>query len=116
VLVVACSLNEQSRRIVDREVMEALGPRGVLVNIGRGGHVDEPELVSALVDGRLGSAGLDVFADEPNVPEPLLALDNVVLAQHVASGTHETRTAMADVVLGNVEAHVLKKPLLNPVV
>jgi lactate dehydrogenase-like 2-hydroxyacid dehydrogenase len=101
VLVVACSLNEQSRHIVDREVMEALGPRGMLVNIGRGGHVDEPELNLALVDGRLGSAGLDVFADEPNVPEPLLALDNVVLARHVASGTHETRTAMADVVLGN---------------
>jgi lactate dehydrogenase-like 2-hydroxyacid dehydrogenase len=101
VLVVACSLNEQSRHIVDREVMEALGPRGMLVNIGRGGHVDEPELILALVDGRLGSAGLDVFADEPNVPEPLLALDNVVLARHVASGTHETRTAMADVVLGN---------------
>ncbi|GJM84423.1 hypothetical protein PR202_ga00091 [Eleusine coracana subsp. coracana] len=116
VLVVACSLNEQSRRIVDREVMEALGPKGVLVNIGRGAHVDEPELVSALVDGRLGGAGLDVFANEPNVPEALLELDNVVLAPHMASGTHETRTAMADVVLANLEAHVLKKPLLTPVV
>ncbi|GJN20454.1 hypothetical protein PR202_gb07835 [Eleusine coracana subsp. coracana] len=116
VLMVACSLNEQSRHIVNREVMEALGPKGVLVNIGRGAHVDEPELVSALVDGRLGGAGLDVFADEPNVPEALLELDNVVLAPHMASGTHETRTAMADVVLANLEAHVLKKPLLTPVV
>lgn len=116
VLVVACSLNEQSRHIVDREVMEALGPRGVLVNIGRGGHVDEPELVSALVDGRVGGAGLDVFADEPNVPGELLELDNVVLAPHMGSGTHETRTAMADLVLANLEAHVMKKPLLTPVV
>ncbi|TVU30876.1 hypothetical protein EJB05_22523, partial [Eragrostis curvula] len=116
VLVVACSLNEQSRRIVDREVIEALGPRGVLVNIGRGGHVDEPELVSALVDGRLGGAGLDVYADEPDVPEALMALDNVVLAPHMGSGSLETRTAMADLVLGNLEAHVLKKPLLTPVV
>ena len=71
VLVVACSLNEQSRRIVSREVMEALGPSGVLVNVGRGAHVDEPELVAALADGRLGGAGLDVFEDEPDVPEAL---------------------------------------------
>ncbi|XP_062204832.1 hydroxyphenylpyruvate reductase-like [Phragmites australis] len=116
VLVVACSLNEQSRGIVSREVIEALGPRGVLVNIGRGAHVDEHELVSALVDGRLGGAGLDVFEDEPEVPEALLALHNVVLAPHMGSGTRETRRAMADLVLGNLEAHVLKKPLLSPVV
>ncbi|XP_024315453.1 hydroxyphenylpyruvate reductase-like [Brachypodium distachyon] len=116
VLVVACPLNEQTRHIVNREVIEALGPKGVLINIGRGPHVDEPELVSALVEGRLGGAGLDVFEDEPNVPEALFALDNVVLVPHVGSGTHETRKAMADLVLGNLEAHVLKKPLLTPVV
>uniref|UniRef100_A0ACD5VPC2 Uncharacterized protein n=1 Tax=Avena sativa TaxID=4498 RepID=A0ACD5VPC2_AVESA len=116
VLVVACPLNEQTRHIVNREVIEALGPKGVLINIGRGPHVDEPELVSALVEGRLGGAGLDVFEDEPNVPEALFTLDNVVLVPHVGSGTHETRKAMADLVLGNLEAHVLKKPLLTPVV
>jgi lactate dehydrogenase-like 2-hydroxyacid dehydrogenase len=116
ILVVACPLNEQTRHIVNREVIEALGPKGVLINIGRGPHVDEPELVSALVEGRLGGAGLDVFEDEPNVPEALFALDNVVLVPHVGSGTHETRKAMADLVLGNLEAHVLKKPLLTPVV
>ncbi|CAM0880513.1 unnamed protein product [Alopecurus aequalis] len=116
VLVVACPLNEQTRHIVNREVIEALGPKGVLINIGRGPHVDEPELVSALVEGRLGGAGLDVFEDEPNVPEALFTLDNVVLVPHVGSGTHETRQAMADLVLGNLEAHVLKKPLLTPVV
>ncbi|WVZ72922.1 hypothetical protein U9M48_021304 [Paspalum notatum var. saurae] len=115
ILVVACPLNEQTRHIVNREVMEALGPKGVLINIGRGPHVDEPELVAALVEGRLGGAGLDVFEDEPNVPEVLFALDNVVLLPHVGSGTQETRTAMADLVLGNLEAHVLQKPLLTPV-
>ncbi|OEL31837.1 Hydroxyphenylpyruvate reductase [Dichanthelium oligosanthes] len=116
ILVVACPLNAQTRHIVNREVMEALGPKGVLINIGRGPHVDEPELVAALVEGRLGGAGLDVFEDEPNVPEALFALDNVVVVPHVGSATHETRKAMADLVLGNLEAHVLKKPLLTPVV
>jgi lactate dehydrogenase-like 2-hydroxyacid dehydrogenase len=116
ILVVACPLNEHTRHIVNREVMEALGPKGVLINIGRGPHVDEPEMVSALVEGRLGGAGLDVFEDEPNVPEVLFGLDNVVVVPHVGSGTHETRMAMADLVLGNLEAHVSSKPLLTPVV
>ncbi|AQK91155.1 DUF4378 domain protein [Zea mays] len=73
-------------------------------------------MVAALADGRLGGAGLDVFEDEPNVPEALLGMDNVVLLPHVGSGTNETRKAMADLVLGNLEAHVLSKPLLTPVV
>ena len=97
-------------------MMEALGPRGVLINIGRGPHVDEAAMVAALADGRLGGAGLDVFEDEPNVPEALLGMDNVVLVPHVGSATHETRTAMADLVLGNLEAHVAGKPLLTQVV
>ncbi|KAF0917336.1 hypothetical protein E2562_017510 [Oryza meyeriana var. granulata] len=116
VLVVACPLNEHTRHIVNREVMEALGPKGVLINIGRGPHVDEAALVAALVDGRLGGAGLDVFEDEPNAPEALFALDNVVLVPHVGSATHETRAAMADLLLGNLEAHVAGKPLLTQVV
>lgn len=93
-----------------------MGPKGFLINIGRGKHVDEPELVSALLDGRLGGAGLDVFEDEPHVPEQLLGLENVVLVPHVGSGTVETRTDMADLVLGNLEAHFLGKPLLTPLV
>ncbi|XP_068647262.1 glyoxylate/hydroxypyruvate/pyruvate reductase 2KGR [Aristolochia californica] len=116
ILVVACPLTEETRHIVNREVLNALGPKGVLVNIGRGPLVDEPELVSALLDGRLGGAGLDVFEREPHVPEELFKLDNVVLLPHVGSGTWETRKAMADLVLGNLEAHVMKKPLLTPVV
>lgn len=116
ILVVACALTQETRHIVNREVIDALGPKGVLINIGRGPHVDEPELVSALVEGRLGGAGLDVFENEPQVPEQLFGLDNVVLLPHVGSGTVETRKAMADLVIGNLEAHFLNKPLLTPVV
>lgn len=115
ILVVACALTEETRHIVNREVMDALGPKGVLINIGRGPHVDERELVSALVEGRLGGAGLDVYENEPEVPEELFGLENVVLLPHVGSGTNETRQAMADLVIGNLEAHFLKKPLLTPV-
>ncbi|GMH03686.1 hypothetical protein Nepgr_005525 [Nepenthes gracilis] len=116
ILVVACTLTEETRHIVDRKVIDALGPNGFLINIGRGPHVDEPELVSALVEGRLAGAGLDVFENEPHVPEELFKLDNVVLLPHVGSGTVETRRVMADLVLGNLEAHFLGKPLLTPVV
>ncbi|OVA20338.1 D-isomer specific 2-hydroxyacid dehydrogenase [Macleaya cordata] len=116
ILVVACPLTAETRHIINREVIDALGPKGVLINIGRGPHVDEPELVSALVEGRLGGAGLDVFEHEPEVPEQLFGLDNVVLLPHVGSGTWETRKAMADLVIGNLEAHFLNKPLLSPVV
>nr|XP_043624456.1 glyoxylate/hydroxypyruvate/pyruvate reductase 2KGR-like [Erigeron canadensis] len=116
ILVVACSLTEETRHIVNCDVIDALGPEGVLVNIGRGGHVDEPELVSALVEGRLGGAGLDVFEHEPEVPEELFGLDNVVVLPHVGSDTVETGKAMADLVVGNLEAHFNKKPLLTPVV
>ncbi|XP_020585699.1 hydroxyphenylpyruvate reductase isoform X2 [Phalaenopsis equestris] len=116
VLFVACALTHDTFHIVNREVIDALGPNGFLVNIGRGPLVDEPELVKALVEGRLGGAGLDVFENEPQVPEELFGLDNVVLLPHVGSGTVETRKEMADLVIWNLEAHVLKKPLLTPVV
>ncbi|CAJ1951149.1 unnamed protein product [Sphenostylis stenocarpa] len=114
VLVVACPLTEETHHIINREVINALGPKGFLINIGRGKHVDEPELVSALVEGRLAGAGLDVFENEPVVPEELFGLENVVIVPHIGSGTLETRTAMADLVLGNLEAHFLGKPLLTP--
>lgn len=116
ILVVSCNLNKSTHHIVNRQVIEALGPDGILINIARGPLVDESELVSALVEGRLGGAGLDVFEKEPHVPEELLKLENVVLTPHVASGTNETRIAMADLVVGNLEAHFLNKPLLTPVV
>lgn len=116
ILLVACALTEETRYIVNRKVINALGPKGYLINTGRGSHVDGPELVSALVEGRLGGAGLDVFEKEPHVPEELFKLDNVVLMPHVASATEETRKDMANLVIKNLEAHFSGKPLLTPVV
>ncbi|KAJ4818333.1 Glyoxylate reductase [Rhynchospora pubera] len=116
ILVVSCALTDETRLIINRAVIDALGPQGVLINIGRGHHVDESELVSALVEGRLGGAGLDVFENEPDIPEELFQLDNVVMTPHVGSDTVETSMAMADLVIANLEAHVIGRPLLTPVV
>ncbi|XP_049397159.1 uncharacterized protein LOC125861264 [Solanum stenotomum] len=116
ILVVACALTPETRYIVNRDVIDALGAKGILINIGRGPHVDEKEMVSALLDGRLGGAGLDVFENEPEVPDKLFGMENVVLLPHVASGTEETRESMADIVIGNLEAHFQNKPLSTPVV
>jgi hydroxypyruvate reductase len=114
-LILAASGGPQSLRIVDAAVLNALGPQGLLINVARGSLVDEPALVSALVDKRLGGAGLDVFVDEPNAPQELWKLDNVVLQPHRASATQETRLAMEDLVFENLRAHFSGKPLPNPV-
>jgi lactate dehydrogenase-like 2-hydroxyacid dehydrogenase len=102
--------------IISRRVMEALGPKGGLVNIGRGTSVDEPAMVELLQSGGLGGAALDVFVDEPNVPQALFALDNVVLSPHQGSATHKTRWAMGDLVVRNLKAHFAGEPLISPVV
>ena len=115
IVIAACPGGEATRGLVSRAVIEALGPRGVLVNISRGSVVDEPALIEALQSGKLGSAGLDVFVDEPRVPEAFLAMDNVVLQPHVASATHPTRKAMGQLVIDNLAAHFAGKPLLTPV-
>lgn len=101
--------------LVDREVLDALGPDGVLVNIARGSVVDQPALVAALQDGRLGGAGLDVYTDEPNVPAELTTMDNVVLLPHVASGTHVTRAAMRDLTLANLASWLDDGTLRTPI-
>ena len=80
VLVLSCALTEETKRMMNREVMEALGKDGVLVNVGRGGLVDEPELVRYLREGVLGGAGLDVYENEPAVPPELFGMENVVLS------------------------------------
>lgn len=102
-------------RLIDAAVLAALGPDGVLVNVARGSVVDQPALIAALSEGRIAGAGLDVFEDEPNVPQELLTLPNVVLQPHHASGTVETRWAMGQLVLQNVAAHFAGMPLLTPV-
>ncbi len=116
ILVVAASAGPDTRNLIGRAVLDALGPEGILINVARGSIINEPELVAALVEGRLGGAGLDVFADEPNVPQALWTLDTVVLQPHIASATIETRTAMADLVLTNLAAFFAGQPLPTPVV
>lgn len=103
VLVVITAGGAATRHLIDRAALDALGPEGFLVNVARGSVVDEAALVEALQAGRIAGAGLDVFADEPRVPETLRGLDNVVLTPHVASATRETRQAMADRVIDNLE-------------
>ena len=114
-LVVICPGGAATHNIVNQEVLEALGPEGTLINVARGSVVDEPALVAALQDGKLGAAGLDVFADEPRVPEALLSMDNVVLSPHQGSGTTETRRAMGDLVLENLRAHFAGEKVPTPV-
>jgi lactate dehydrogenase-like 2-hydroxyacid dehydrogenase len=114
-LMVSCLGGPTTAGLVSREVIEALGPKGWLINIARGSVVDEDALVGALVDGRLGAAGLDVFAKEPQVPEALLGLDNVVLQPHQGSASEETRGAMGRLMLDNLAAHFTGRPLLTPV-
>jgi lactate dehydrogenase-like 2-hydroxyacid dehydrogenase len=103
-LVVIAAGGAETRHLVNAEILDALGPRGFLVNVARGSVVDEAELVAALQTGRIAGAGLDVFEDEPRVPHALFTLDNVVLLPHIASGTVETRQAMGDRVADNLDA------------
>ncbi len=101
--------------IIGRAALDALGPRGVFVNVSRGWIVDQAALVAALGESRLGAAGLDVFDDEPNVPAELLVLDNVVLTPHIASATEETMRAMGECVVGNLQSWFAGKGALTPV-
>lgn len=114
-LIVIASAGPDATKMIDAAVIAALGPEGILVNVSRGRVVDEAALVEALKSGKLGGAGLDVFADEPRVPAELMALENVVLTPHVGSGTIETRTAMGQLALDNLAAWFAGKPLLTEV-
>ena len=104
-LIAICPGGEATKGLVNAEVLEALGPKGVFINVARGSVHDEEALVAALYNGTLGGAGLDVFEDEPNVPEALLKMDHVVLQPHQGSATTETRRAMGDLVVENLRRH-----------
>ena len=115
-LVLIAPGGKETEKIVNRQVLEALGPEGYLVNMARGTLVDEPVLVEMLASGKLGGAALDVFEKEPHVPEALFALDNVVLAPHQGSATHQTRNKMGALVVANLDAHFAGDPLISAVV
>jgi hydroxypyruvate reductase len=104
-----------TKGLINAEVLKALGPQGYLINVARGSVVDQTALIQALEQGVIAGAALDVFEAEPNVPEALRVLDNVVLTPHIASATWQTRRAMADLAFGNLQAHFAGRPLLTPV-
>lgn len=105
----------ETRGIINHEVLDALGPQGTFVNVSRGSVVNEADLIAALTEGKLGSAGLDVYLNEPNPDPALTGLANVTLYPHHASGTVETRDAMAQLAVDNLAAHFAELPLLTPV-
>jgi len=114
-LVVITPGGAATRKLIDAPVLEALGPQGYLINVARGSVVDETALIDALQRGTIAGAALDVFENEPHVPEALRALDNVVLVPHIGSATRATRQAMADRAFANLQAHFAGKPLPSPV-
>ncbi|MFB9263231.1 2-hydroxyacid dehydrogenase [Bradyrhizobium erythrophlei] len=114
-LIVIVPGGASTSKMINAEVLKALGPRGVLINVARGSVVDEPALVAALKSGTILAAGLDVFAAEPNVPDELKAMQNVVLLPHIGSASVVTRNAMDQLVVDNLEAWFAGKPPLTPV-
>jgi lactate dehydrogenase-like 2-hydroxyacid dehydrogenase len=102
-------------KMINADVMKALGPRGVIINVARGSVVDEPALIAALKSGTILAAGLDVFANEPTVPDELRAMQNVVLLPHIGSASVVTRNAMDQLVVDNLKAWFSGKPPLTPV-
>ena len=113
-LVVTCAETPDTRKLIDSRILAALGTGGYLVNVARGGIVDECALVAALRENKIAGAGLDVFADEPRVPRELLDMDNVVLVPHIGSYTREVREARSATLLANLRAHFAGKPLVTP--
>ena len=114
-LVVIVPGGAATEKAVNAEVLDALGPQGVLISVGRGSTIDEPALIAALTDRRIAAAGLDVFAHEPHVPQALMDLPNACLLPHVASASVSTRNAMADLVVDNLEAWLAGRPALTAV-
>ncbi len=114
-LVVITPGGAGTRKLINAEVLKALGTKGILVNVARGSVVDEAALIDALRAGVIGGAALDVFEDEPRVPQALIDMPQVVLAPHIGSATRETRQAMCDLAVNNLKAFYAGQPLLSPV-
>lgn len=116
VLVLCCPLTDETRHLINKEVLSALGKEGVIINIARGSVVDEKELVRFLLEGQIAGAGMDVFENEPSVPKELLALDNVVLSPHLAACTEEAFDDLYEHVKENLQAFFSNNPLRSPIV
>jgi len=114
-LIVIVPGGAATAKMINGDVMKALGPRGVIINVARGSVVDEPALISALKSGTILAAGLDVFANEPTVPDELRTMQNVVLLPHIGSASVVTRNAMDQLVVDNLKAWFAGKPPLTPV-
>ncbi|MCF2903814.1 2-hydroxyacid dehydrogenase [Octadecabacter sp. CECT 8868] len=104
-----------THHLINSEVLEAIGPQGFLINVGRGSTVDETAMIAALQAGTLGGAGLDVFENEPHIPDALRAIPNVVLTPHIGSATQETRRAMGDLAIDNLIAKKDGRDLVSPI-
>ncbi len=115
VLLTIVPATAETKNMIDRSVLEALGSNGIFINVGRGSIVDEPALIAALRDRTIHSAGLDVFANEPHVPEELMALPNAVLLPHVGSASVYTRNAMGQLVVDNLRSWFHDGKPLTPV-
>lgn len=115
VLVVTCNANEATRGLIGADILDRLGASGYLVNVARGSVIDEPALIEALQQRTIAGAALDVFADEPRVPQALIDSERVLLTPHIASATAECRAAMSDLVLANLRAFLDGRPLPSPV-
>lgn len=114
-MILTVSGGSETRHLVNADVLKALGPQGYLINVARGSVVDEEALLIALSNREIAGAGLDVFENEPHVPEALYTMDNVVLLPHIGTLTFETRTKMSQLVLANLYAHFDGEPLKTPV-
>jgi lactate dehydrogenase-like 2-hydroxyacid dehydrogenase len=114
-LIVIIPGGAATAKMINADVMKALGPRGVIINVARGSVVDEPALIAALKSGTILAAGLDVFASEPTVPDELRAMQNVVLLPHIGSASVVTRNAMDQLVVDNLQNWFAGKPPLTPV-
>ena len=115
ILLVIVPGGTATRNMINAEVLDALGPDGILINMARGSVVDEPALIEALKEKRIMSAGLDVYAKEPEVPQELIAMENVVLFPHLGSASAFTRGKMDQLVVDNILAWAAGKPPLTPV-
>ena len=107
---------KETEKLINKKVLDNLGKNGVLINVARGSVIDQDELINCLENKSILAAGLDVYTNEPNIPEKLISLKNTVLLPHIASGTVETRNAMGQLVFDNIKNYFENKPLISQVV